>query len=181
MDNNATCQVLDDDLNDYRQTLNNSKIYEERVKNILSKSNTKPSDLESGLEHIDMKSILNVPACFENSIFCKRSENITEEDFDQFKTSLFDAKNEVQKKFASKMQSVVKTSADCRDSIIKGNKSECRVRESDFKTAGDELRKQSLKKNGSSGSLGGGVKRKLGARRGISNKFVSPMLSNHSR
>lgn len=49
--------------------------------------------------------------------------------------------------------------------------------ESDFRTAKEELKLQKLKKHGSVQSVGG-QKRKLGGRRAVQGKFISPVLSN---
>lgn len=52
--------------------------------------------------------------------------------------------------------------------------------ENEFKTAREELKVQQLKKGGSAGvaAQNGGQKKKLGMKRGVQGKFVSPLLSN---
>lgn len=48
----------------------------------------------------------------------------------------------------------------------------------DFKTAREELKVQQLKRHGSSSSVQTAQKRKLGGKRAVQGKFVSPVLSN---
>lgn len=139
------------------------------------------------------KSPLNIssfitPLPCSNKINCI-SEEISQDDIDQFcsffkkKSGLSKVGIQVEKTGIAKSFAPQTCSSRFRRQIVKEQKEselEKETVESDFKTAREELKVQQIKKFGNvkAAQSAVGQKRKLGVRRGVQSKFVSPLFSN---
>lgn len=153
------------------------------------------AELDTGEIHdFNLNDMLEPLNC-SNNIVCTNSENITNEDVNEFlmayhqQTSKFKTYTECTER-DSKCRTIAKSfvpqSCIQYKKINKFNKdidiatTKEKQPTTFFKTAKEELDIQNIKKHGTSTatSINGGQKKKLGTRRGVQGKFISPLLSN---
>ncbi|CAH1176906.1 unnamed protein product [Phaedon cochleariae] len=189
LDNSNTCYLLESRLKTYSATVNGNgeNIYESQLRSLIGKSRIDPINLNSNLGKINPNSLLKpLPCSGKNN--CTTSEDFGNIEFQEFCQAFRTKRNVTPSNNASKNESKWQSSSRefhnqkvTEDSAANKNFSTC------FKTARDELQIQNIKKYGScqaqqnslqlqSSSVG--QKRKLGSRRNINSKFVSPLLSN---
>lgn len=191
-------------LNKYSKTVlaDDKNIYNNQLSDLLASSNQPLSkNFKSNLDKIDIKTLIKPLPCSEtNKHYCQTSETPSETEVEEFieafqnqtpNTKFLPSNylNENQQikhdRVKSRETSYSETKADRRKFNEEANpKSYTNC----FKTARDELQTQNLKKYGHS-SVAQNVpfigmaaqKRKLGTRRNINSKFISPLLSNNDR
>lgn len=149
-----------------------------------------PCEVESDdsvLADFDVDDLIESLPC-SNTAICSNSENITDEDVNEFlkayrqkpnKAKIQTEAAERDNKFRTIAKSFAPQSCNARDKKL--SKPDAAAEPSVFfKTAKEELDVQNIKKYGASAaaSANGGQKRKLGTRRGVQSKFVSPVLSS---
>lgn len=190
LDNEATCCLLEDNYEKYSMLMSNCKI------EIPKQSSPVEVKLEENDEDdFNLEDLIQPLSC-SGKIVCDSSESITDEDVSEFLAAYRQKPNKVKPQVnmverETKMRTIAKSFApqSCNAKDKKINKFNRGVGEvnpkeqppvSYFKTAKEELDIQNLKKYGTNpaASANGGQKRKLGTRRGVHSKFVSPVLSN---
>ncbi|CAH1972664.1 unnamed protein product [Acanthoscelides obtectus] len=191
LNNQSICQLTESKLDDYLihgVELQGENIYNKKLKDTLKKQPSTQRAFKSNLEKIDVKSLLKPLTC-SNKNHCTESEAFNEGEFSDLHESL-----KYQKLFHKpETEPAGHTAAISNPGKCSGARDYKPLRRNDdvkyptsnsFKTARDELTIQNMKKYGNPGnsqatcSSGMGQKRKLGARRNINSKFVSPLLSN---
>lgn len=200
--------MLESKLNQYSDTVlaGDKNIYDNQLSNLLSSSNQPLNkNFKSNLDKIDIKTLIKPLPCSEpNKHSCQTSETPSEAEFEEFieafqnqtQSSKFHPSNQLQSNY-SKERQFKQDSVKYRETTYLENKDNHRKVNEEvssksytncFKTARDELQMQNLKKYGHAGVAQSapatgtaGQKRKLGTRRNINSKFISPLLSNNDR
>lgn len=175
MDNISSCELLEQKLSTYstirKDSLTILKHNLESNQKICKRlANT--HKFESGLDKIAL-SILKPLSC-SNSNKCVISESLHQGEFTEFSEAFQDITASKSTKFnESRVPSHVQnTSVENRNMPVESNNSY------HFKTAREELQIQNIKKNDNQ-NASTNQKRKLGTRRHINSRFVSPLLANN--
>lgn len=183
LDNSSCCKLLEKKLDSYSKCkMENQHIFrhnlEKHLKNPNKLDNTQK--FRSRLDKISLK-ILKPLSCSNGKNKCTVSENFHPGEFNEFNETFQDtiiSKLKPGGGNESKMESLnTKLSENNNKAVDLHSKSS-----SYFKTAREELQIQNIKKNDNPQSISHGTtgqKRKLGTRRNINSKFVSPLLMNN--
>nr|CAH7766823.1 unnamed protein product [Callosobruchus chinensis] len=195
LDNQNICHLTDSVLDNYLHNVEpqGENIYNKKLKEVLKKQpNHIHRDFKSNLGNIDVKNLLKPLSC-SNKNHCTTSEAFSEGEFFElheiFKNQkLFHKPDTNNVRHAPGIENHIKFAATRDHRTLKKNDEVRYPTSNSFRTARDELSIQNLKKYGnnsgpsqahSSGASNCmGQKRKLGTRRNINSKFVSPLLSN---
>lgn len=178
--------MLHKKLKDYSDTVNRNgeSIYKTHLKEVLEKSKKipKPEHFQSNL-NVNCAGFLTPLNCSQNGSSCTTSEKFSRDEFQEFYETF-------QNKTFSTKSNVITHIPNVNNDLQRERKSikpVDTVNRNVFKTARDELQQQNIKKYGNSNvqqfpsSNAVGQKRKLGTRRNINSKFVSPLLTNNER
>lgn len=204
MNNSSTSYLLETKINKYSETVlaDGKNIYDEPLSNLISSNQLPNKNFKSILDQLDVKTLIMPLPCSEtNKNSCQISETPSETEIQEFIEILQDQSQNSQiypnprqsNHLKEKQQNKLEVTR-CREGTYSENRdnhkkiNEERSYLNSFKTARDELQLQNLKKYGNSAipqnipvtSLTG-QKKKLGTRRNINSKFVSPLLSNNDR
>ncbi|XP_022921172.2 fidgetin-like protein 1 isoform X1 [Onthophagus taurus] len=190
LSNNAVGALLERDLKLLENRDDNNL---RKMKEILENQNITIPERKTSLGNVNMESFLPKLQC-SNSIICIESENPSEENFNAF-MSLFDTKkvNQVEEKVTANLNHHLTTSKGFknREALERTDKNVKKDNLFSFRTAGDELNLQQKQGNNSNNmntngnndmnTNGSNIKqrKRLGTRRFVGSKFVSPMLSNN--
>ncbi|KAJ8962147.1 hypothetical protein NQ318_018104 [Aromia moschata] len=198
LNNSSTCDLLDRKLSKYSASIysNNKSIYDNHLKNLLSRANTSvPQNIKSNLDNLSaMEFVKAFPCSLTKKNSCDKSELPSHHEFDEFLEAFRDQRRKVTKHQSSQLnyfkeKQPFKNESSSRN--IEARYSETSKegnykKENFFRTARDELQIQNIKKygntSGQQSSLSNNTvvpKRKLGTRRNINSKFISPLLSNN--
>ncbi|XP_057664237.1 fidgetin-like protein 1 isoform X1 [Diorhabda carinulata] len=167
LSNENICALINDKLESYINK-NDETIYDDKLKTLLTKSNNVvSSNFKSKLGTINPKSFIKPLPCATESIsYCPESENLSKTELegflDTFKNRLVTNRNVKQILYPERKT----TTTDMK--IGKETSGA-------FKTAREELDLQNFKKYGTTTQI---TKRKLGHRRNVNSKFISPCLSH---
>lgn len=157
--------------------MSTSENYESRLDNIFSKAGIKRPEFKSNIDKIDIKSLINQLPCSNDKYLsaptCSECENASNVEFKQFLEAFKPESEELPRKISKTL-----SNSEEKESTHQLPKNQLNC----FRTARDELQAQNSKKYGnSSNNQQGNVvaqRKKLGFRRNINSKFVSPLLSN---
>lgn len=173
LDNSNTCRLLKENLQQYSKLFkNNLETLKSKVaENIAQSPLNKEADFKIDFNPDEILKSLKPLGCKGSTIKCSESENISGFEFCEFFELFRKPEIENKKLPVTNMKKPIPEKAPVRP-------------QNSFKTAREELHIQNLKKNPGgnqySSSLNSGVqKKKLGTRRNINSKFVSPLLSNN--
>lgn len=175
---------------------NGENIYTTRLRTLLEKTKKppKPEHFRSNLENFNCANLLAPLSCTQLGSKCDISEKISEDEFQEFYQTLsknkpitksgFIPQHSSSNAYARSEQNYSDTFRERKTVKYPDNTNKSLL----FKTARDELQQQSAKKYGNSYAQqqvaqlnSAGQKRKLGTRRNINSKFVSPLLTNNGR
>ncbi|KAJ8910358.1 hypothetical protein NQ315_004974 [Exocentrus adspersus] len=199
LDSTNTCSLLDGRLNKYTETVlaNGKNIYSDELSNAFSSDHQSNTQFKLSLHEIDMQMMTKPLPCSKVN-YCEISEAPTETEVEEF-IEAFQVRNfkpQTLHTTCLKEKQQFRQDTKQKDTTypeIKENNhprkpnEETNAYPNSFKTARDELQLQSLKKYGNSGGLQNsastnntlGHKKRLGTRRNINSKFVSPLLSSN--
>ncbi|VEN50068.1 unnamed protein product [Callosobruchus maculatus] len=196
LDNRNICHLTESVLDNYLHNveLHSENIYNKKLKEILKKQPNIKRDFKSNLENIDVKSLLKPLSC-SNKNHCTTSETFSEGEFCELhellkSQKLFHKPGTDAIRQEPRIENHLKLPATRDYRNIKRNHEVRYPASNSFKTARDELSIQNLKKYGNNSGTNQtqtqasgvsscmGQKRKLGSRRNINSKFISPLLSN---
>lgn len=174
------CLLLEENYTKY------SELMQCEIEKIKADLNLKPSrnlNVQLNLDNIKVNDVVSSLSC-SNTPVCTQSESISENDVHEFITLFRQRPNtsKLETESDNKNRKIAKSFAprSCnsveRKPIRNKVQSEVQTNGSCFKTAAQELDVQNAKKYGTAGNTG--VRKKLGTRRGVQSKFVSPVLSN---
>lgn len=155
----------------------------EKLKADLNVKSSRNSSVKLNLDNININEVTSLLSC-SNTPVCAQSESISEHDVHEFITLFRQRPNipKVDTENDNKNRKIAKSFAprSCNSLEKKAvrNKVKCEVPAdgSCFKTAAQELDIQNTKKYGTAANTG--TRKKLGTRRGVQSKFISPVLSN---
>lgn len=198
LDNSTTCQLLQNKLEKYSKTVHNNgeNIYTNRLRSLLEKTEKvpKPENFGSSLESFDSTNLLAPLPCTQTGSKCAVSEKFSEDEFQEFYETLSKNRPLSKSVFIPQLSgSSIYARSEQTSSDTFRERNNVRYPESNnknllFKTARDELQQQNTKKYGNSYAPqqnpqlnNMGQKRKLGTRRNINSKFVSPLLTTNDR
>lgn len=175
LDNASCCELLDKNMNDYFN-IKKDNLYKQKLEHIF-KNSSKLDNLSKFQSHLDQvpHNIVKPLNCTNEKNYCSVSENFNLAEFDDF-NEFFQEK--LNGNYETKNMEIKSTKFETYKKKI----NEQQLKTSFvFKTAGEELQKQFSHKNGNQENSisynNTGQKRKLGARRNINSKFVSPLLT----
>ncbi|CAH0552707.1 unnamed protein product [Brassicogethes aeneus] len=158
--------------------------YNKKIQDVLYTENLKKNVLSSKLNINLYKNVIKTLPC-SNQIKCTTSENVSEFEFQEFLQIFKDNSIANIKMNENKERNTFINSKNYENKVVLGKNNENTQEMSSkyqncFKTARDELNLQNSKKNQGpiTSSNIVGQKRKLGTRRNINSKFISPLLSN---
>ncbi|XP_023013343.2 fidgetin-like protein 1 [Leptinotarsa decemlineata] len=192
--NSDSCYLLDTKLKELSEILGDQpSIYETELNSLLTVDHFGPNQFKSGLGELNTNTLLKCLPCSKDTNYCKASET-----FDCYEYQEFFEEFKIKPKIVTSPQTSIpkswKSLQENQDALGESQikNSSCSTNpktnkfSTSFKTARDELHLQNAKKYGSSHQqqsvLQGNavqLKRKLGTRRNINSKFVSPLLSNN--
>lgn len=151
--------------------------YDDKLKNLLSKSNNiVGTNFKSNLASINPQQFIKPLPCTSEPVnYCPTSENFSKSELDEFLKMMKDTKGPVNTNLTNR--TVGKQILYPERKYTNTTPTEVEIKkESSFKTAREELDVQYLQKYGTTAAQT--TKRKLGHRRNVNSKFVSPFLSN---
>lgn len=195
MSNAEKCKVLNANLQKYTQRIkDSSEFIDNKISQALQNSKGFCGDWETGLSKINLESLMSPLPCTNiSNTRCKlpRIKKELEEATKSFRRLPQAPKMVVQPaELEPKVRKIAKSFAPKCCAPKKQENDENRPSNA-FRTARDALAAQNVKKFGNQGaeykgyqvtsSGNGGVKRKLGTRRGVQGKFVSPMLPSNEK
>ncbi|XP_028141955.1 fidgetin-like protein 1 [Diabrotica virgifera virgifera] len=190
LDNENTCTLVDHKLKALADILDkgHENVYDNRIKSLLLKSGkVAGNNIKSQLSNIDPQQYITALPCTSEKSSCYNSENFDEELQDLLDTlkqnksckpaqnpEFLNQSNKNKQIFYPNKKSYIEEKTKSNDNMSS--------LASSFKTAREELQIQNIQKYGTasntvqSNSLA--QKKRVGNRRGISNKFISPLRSN---
>lgn len=174
------CRLLEDNYTKYSELMEDEM---EKLKANLKVKPSRNSNVKLNLDNIKVNEVVSSLSCSNTSV-CAQSETINEDDVHEFITLFRQRPNipKVETESDNKNRKIAKSFAprSCNSVERKPirNKVKCEVPAdgSCFKTAAQELDIQNAKKYCTAGNTG--ARKKLGTRRGVQSKFISPVLSN---
>lgn len=183
LDNFSSCALLEKKLEIYSKTANETQhIIKQNLEHLLNlKKFENTKKFQSGLDKISLD-VLKPLKCSNRGNNCAVSENFQPGEFEEFNEMFEDITiprlnnldgYQESKKYDNSLTKIEQSS----NSINSQSKNT-----SHFKTAREELQVQNVKKKDNEQSNHyscTGQKRKLGARRNINSKFISPLLTNN--
>lgn len=174
MDNASCCYVLEEQLNDYSKIKEETQhIFKENLEKFFKNSNKLENTVkfQSKLDTVS-QNILKPLKCSNGGMNCPISENFHPGELEEF--------NDMYKDIYTYGDTYM---PEVSNKYLPSKNIDLKQKTIQFKTAREELQVQTMKQNDnqSSGSSNSstGQKRKLGFRRNINSKFVSPLLSNN--
>ncbi|XP_018570438.1 fidgetin-like protein 1 [Anoplophora glabripennis] len=203
LNNSNTCYLLESKLNKYSETVlpNDKHILDEQLLNLVSPTQLSNKNFKSNLDKIDIKTLIKPLPCSEiNKNCCQISETPSDIELQEFidafqvssQNSKLHSSNRIQSDYLKEKQQNKLEGIKYREATNSENRDDHRKINEEksylncFKTARDELQLQNIKKYGNPGALQNmpvnsltGQKKKLGTRRNINSKFISPLLSNN--